>query len=218
MPAPGFLAGLRELTRQHDILLILDEVVTGFRYGLAGAQGHFGVKPDLATYGKIIGSGLPVGAVAGRADVMDQANPGNKGKPGYVYQNGTLQGHCLGSAAGLAALDTLAEPGVYERVFRLAEDLRTGVRKVLDRHAMGAIVFGHGPMWHVLFTDREPQTYSDVLAADNARLMRLERELIRNGLFVLPGNRRFVSITHTEQDLEDAFAAFDRACRALRQS
>ena len=217
MPKPGFLEGLRELTRAHDIVMILDEVVTGFRYGLGGAQTHFGIKPDLATYGKVIGSGLPVGAVAGRADIMDQANPSNKGKAGYVYQNGTLQGHCLGAAAGLAAIETLSGAGVYDRVFSLAEDLRRGVQAVVRRHNLPILVFGYGPMWHMLFTDREPTSYADVLKADGASLMRLERELIRQGLFVLPGNRRFVSIAHTERDLEDTMPAIDAACRAFAQ-
>lgn len=213
MPRPGFLEGLRELTRAHDVLLILDEVVTGFRYGLGGAQALFGIKPDLATYGKIIGSGLPVGAVAGRADIMDQANPSNKGKPGYVYQNGTLQGHCLGAAAGIAAIETLSAAGVYERVNGLAAELRRGLQQIFDRHGMRVLVFGYGSMWHMLFTDREPNCYADVLAADSASLMRLERQLIRQGLFVLPGNRRFVSIAHTERDLEDTLPAIDEACR-----
>lgn len=215
MPQPGFLEGLRELTRAHDIVMILDEVVTGFRYGLGGAQTHFGIKPDLATYGKVIGSGLPVGAVAGRADIMDQANPSNKGKAGYVYQNGTLQGHCLGAAAGLAAIETLSAAGVYDRVFKVAEELRRGVQAVVRRHQLPILVFGYGPMWHMLFTDREPTSYADVLAADGASLMRLERELIRQGLFVLPGNRRFVSIAHTERDLEETMPAIDAACRAF---
>lgn len=213
MPQPGFLDGLRELTTRHDVLLILDEVVTGFRYGLGGAQVLFDIKPDLATYGKIIGSGLPVGAVAGRADIMDQANPSNKGKAGYVYQNGTLQGHCLGAAAGIAAIETLSQAGVYERVNRLSDELRRGVQQVVKRHGMQVLVFGYGPMWHMLFTDRKPTCYADVLAADGASLLRLERELIRQGLFVLPGNRRFVSIAHTEADIEDTLPAIDAACR-----
>lgn len=213
MPKPGFLEGLRELTRAHDVLLILDEVVTGFRYGLGGAQVLFDIQPDLATYGKIIGSGLPVGAVAGRADIMDQANPSNKGKPGYVYQNGTLQGHCLGAAAGIAAIETLSQTGVYERVNALSAELRRGVQQVFDQHGMQVLVFGYGPMWHMMFTDREPTCYADVLAADSASLMRLERELIRQGLFVLPGNRRFVSIAHTERDIEETLPAIDLACR-----
>ena len=115
---PGFLAGVRELTAKHGIVMILDEVVTGFRYGLGGAQDYFDIVPDMATYGKIIGGGLPVGAVAGRAEIMDQADPSKKGQPGYVYQNGTLQGHPLGCAAALAVLDVLSEPGVYERAVR----------------------------------------------------------------------------------------------------
>jgi glutamate-1-semialdehyde 2,1-aminomutase len=196
--------------------MILDEVVTGLRYGLGGAQAYFDVVPDLATYGKIIGGGLPVGAVAGRADIMDQADPGQKGQPDYVYQNGTLQGHPLGCAAAIATLDVLEEPGFYDKLFGIADKLRDGIRKVVDRHSMGITVFGEGPMWHTLFTDKVPESYSDVLASDQKKLIQFDGELIRQGVFVLPGNRRFVSIAHTDQDLEDTFEAFDRVCVKLK--
>ena len=217
-PKPGFLAAIRELTRQHGILMILDEVVTGFRYGLGGAQAYFDITPDLATYGKILGGGLPVGAVAGRADVMDQADPGNKGQPGFVYQNGTLQGHPLGCAAGLATMDILEEPGVYDRVFAMADKLRAGLQEVFDRHDMGLLVFGEGPMWHMLFTERVPQNWRDVVATDAGRLGQLEAEMMRQGVFVLPNNRRFISIRHDDSDLAETFEAADRACRAFRQA
>lgn len=215
-PLPGFLQAVRELTQKHGIVMIMDEVVTGFRYGLGGAQDYFGVIPDLATYGKIIGGGLPVGAVAGRADIMDQADPGKKGQPIYVYQNGTQQGHPLGCAAALASLDILEEPGVYERVFAQADKLREGLQKVFDDERMGIRVIGEGPMWHMLFTDKVPVNWRDVLAADSKKLAAMEVELIRNGLFVLPQNRRFISIRHTDDDLEATFEAAHRASRALK--
>ena len=203
---------MRELTAKHGVVMILDEVVTGFRYGIGGAQAYFNVVPDLATYGKIIGGGLPVGAVAGRADILDQADPGKKGQPGFVYQNGTLQGNPLGSAAGLAVLDVLEQPGVYERVFAMADKLRAGMQEVADRNAMGLTVFGEGPMWHFLFADKPPVNYADILRSDLKRQVALEVEMLRQGVFVLPNNRRFISITHTDDDLAQTFAAFDRAC------
>lgn len=215
-PAPGFLAAVRELTLRHGCLMILDEVVTGLRYGLGGAQDYFDVTPDLATYGKIVGGGLPVGAVMGRADVMDQADPGQKGQSGYVYQNGTLQGHPLGCAAGLATLDVLAAPGVYEATFAMADRLRHGLQEVFDRRRMDMVVFGQGPMWHFLCGDKVPQTYRDIAKTDLKRLKRIEAEMIRNGLFVLPNNRRFISITHTDDDLAATFEAVDRACVTVR--
>ncbi len=215
-PKPGFLEAIRELCTQYEIVMILDEVVTGFRYGLGGAQAYFDITPDLATYGKIVGGGLPVGLVAGRADILDQADPSNKGQPGYVYQNGTLQGHMLGCAAGLATLDILEEPGVYERVNAMADALREGLQSVFDRHDMGLLVFGKGPMWHMLFTDREPENWREVIAAGNSKMALLEVEFLKHGLFVLPGNRRFISIRHTEDDLEATFDAADRVCRVLR--
>ncbi len=214
-PRPGFLQAVRELATRYGVVMILDEVVTGFRYGIGGAQAYFDITPDLATYGKIIGGGLPVGAVAGRADIMDQADPGKKGTPGFVYQNGTLQGHMLGAAAGLATLDVLEEPGVYDRVFAMADKLRAGLQRVLDRHGTGLLVFGEGPMWHMLYADRPPVNYRDILATDLKKLAAFEAELVRQGIFVLPNNRRFISITHTEHDLDQTFEAVDRACRAF---
>jgi glutamate-1-semialdehyde 2,1-aminomutase len=215
-PLPGFLEAVRDLTRKHGIVMIMDEVVTGFRYGIGGAQDYFGVIPDLATYGKIIGGGLPVGAIAGRADIMDQADPGKKGQAGYVYQNGTQQGHPLGCAAGLASLDVLEEAGVYQRVFAQADKLRAGLQKVFDDHRMGIRVFGDGPMWHMLFTDKIPVNWRDILSSDLKKLAVMETELIRSGLFVLPQNRRFISIRHTDEDLAATFEAAQRACRAFK--
>ena len=147
---------------------------------------------------------------------MDQGDPGQKGQPGYVYQNGTLQGHPLGCAAALATLDTIEDEHFYPRLFDIADRLRQGLRAVFDRHGLPVVVFGDGPMWHFLFADRVPQTYRDIVASDQKALARFDTELIRQGIFVLPGTRRFVSITHTDADLQDTFEAFDRACRAFK--
>lgn len=216
-PQPGFLAGLREVTARHGVVLIFDEVVTGFRYALGGAQQYFGVTPDLCTLGKIAGGGTPVGAVAGRADILDQCDPRQKGEDGFVYQNGTLNGNPLGAAVALATLAELERPGVYEALFATAESLRAGVSDVLRRNDMPAICFGDGPMWHVLFADEVPHNHRDVMAADGKALVRFDHELIRQGLFVLPGTRRFISLVHGPRELDDTFAAVDRACRAFKR-
>ena len=218
-PLPGFLAGVRELTAKHGIVMILDEVVTGFRYGLGGAQEYFNVVPDLATYGKIIGGGLPVGAIAGRADIMDQADPSKKGQPGYVYQNGTLQGNPLGCAAALAVLDVL------ERARGVRARVRHG-RQAARRHAGGCRPQRHGPgrcsargrCGTSCSPTTPPVNYGDILRTDLKRQAALETEMLRQGLFVLPNNRRFISITHTDDDLAQTFDAFDRACKAFKAS
>lgn len=215
-PIPGFFETIRELCTTYNIVMILDEVVTGLRYGLGGAQDLFGIDPDLATYGKIVGGGLPVGLVAGKAEIMDQANPSNKGGPGFVYQNGTLQGHMLGCAAGMATLDILEVPGVYEAVNAMADKLRAGLQEVFDRHEMGILVFGQGPMWHMLFTDKVPQNWSDILGAADPRMGRMEAELLKAGMFVLPGNRRFISIRHTEDDIAATVDIANRVCRKMK--
>lgn len=212
-PAEGFLEGLRSLCSERDIVLIFDEVVTGFRLNLGGAQTFYGVTPDLCALGKIVGGGTPLGAIAGRGEVMDQCDPRHKGGDGYVYQNGTLNGNPLSAAAALATLGELAKPGVYERLFEHSTALRAAIGEILERHSMPAICFGTGPMWHVLFTDRPPRSHRDVMASDAAALVRFDHELIRQGLFVLPGTRRFVSTEHGDAEIEDTARAVDRACR-----
>lgn len=214
-PEPDFLPGLRALADEFGVVLIFDEVVTGFRYGLSGAQGHFGVMPDLCTLGKIIGGGTPLGAIAGRDAIMALCDPNTKGSPDYVYQNGTLNGNPLSCAIALATLDELAKPGVYDDLFARSARLRDGVSDILAKHRLPAVCFGVGPMWHVLFTDAPPRNHRDVMAADAATGAKFDQQLIREGIFVLPGTRRFVSTMHTDQDLDDTFAAIDRACHVV---
>ena len=216
-PLPGFLEGIRELTRQHGIVMIMDEVVTGFRYALGGAQEYFGVVPDLATYAKIIGGGLPVGAIAGRADIMDQADPRRRASGDFVYQNGTLQGHPLGCAAALATLSVLRQPGVYERLFAFSDKFRRELQAILDRHDMGMRVLGEGPMWHIISgTKVPPELGGNILDSDLPRQAAFDTELLRQGVFVTPGTRRFISICHDDEDLALTLDAAERACIAFK--
>jgi glutamate-1-semialdehyde 2,1-aminomutase len=213
-PQPGFLSGLRDLANEVGCVLIFDEVVTGWRLALGGAQEHFGVLPDLSTFGKILGGGLPVGGVGGRADIMDLCDPARKGEADFVYQNGTLNGNPLGMAAALATLRELERSDTYAQLFAKGESLRAGLRKILAQRGVEAAVVGYGPMWHLLFGRAgEPKDYSDIRVADSKTLAAFDMELIRQGFFVLPNTRRFVSLAHSDQDLEDSFAAFDAACR-----
>jgi glutamate-1-semialdehyde 2,1-aminomutase len=214
-PEEGFLAGLRALADEFGVVLIFDEVVTGFRYGLGGAQEHFGVIPDLCTLGKIIGGGTPLGVIAGRESIMRLCDPTLKGNEEYVYQNGTLNGNPLSTAIALATLEELAKPGTYERLFANAQRLREGVGDVLREEGVPAVCFGYGPMWHVLFAPQVPRNHRDVMSADTQAGLRLDQELIRQGVFVLPGTRRFISTAHDDRDIEDTFAAYRRAARAF---
>ena len=215
-PADGFLQGLRKICDDNDVLLIFDEVVTGFRLAYGGAQAYFGVQPDLASYGKIVGGGGPVGCVAGKATVMEQCNPVNRGKPSYAYINGTLHGNPIGCVAGLATLAELRKPGFYDRLHARAAELQASCQQVLDRHKLPARVVGKGSLWQIVFMDREPVNYADFIHSDMARTRELDRLQMMNGLYVLPGVRRFVSAVHSDQDFEVTVRALDAACRSLR--
>ena len=212
---PEFLAGLRRLCDEAGIVLIFDEVVTGFRLALGGAQEYFGVLPDLATYGKIVGGGGPLGCVAGRAEILDCVNPGRRGRPDYAYINGTLHGNPIAAAAGLATLEVLERPGFYEALREKSDALTGALQEVLDRRGVPAIAAGRNSFWQLLFMAAEPVNQVDIMNSDTERMKRLDLELLRHGVYVLPGVRRFVSAVNTEQDVADTVAALDEACQAL---
>ncbi|MBI4184095.1 MAG: aminotransferase class III-fold pyridoxal phosphate-dependent enzyme [Proteobacteria bacterium] len=214
-PKPGFLRGLRTIADDFGVLLIFDEVVTGFRLAYGGAQEYFGVTPDLASYGKIMGGGLGLSAVAGRADVIDHSNPARKGDPSLAYVNGTIHGNPLAAAAGLATIEQLCAPGFYEALNAKGAAFRKEIAGVLRRHGMRASVMGDGSIWHVAFTDTVPTSYAEMIEADRARQTAFERLLIRKGIHIFPGVRRFVSAVHGDAEFEPTFRAFDEACREL---
>lgn len=214
-PRPGFLQGLRDLADRHGVLLIFDEVVTGFRLGYAGAQGCFGVTPDLASYGKIVGGGGPLGCVAGRQDLMDATDPGRKGRPDYAFINGTLHGNPIAAVAGMATLRVLREPGFYDAFHARADRFRAALADVLAQHDVPAIVAGKASFWQFLFADREPANQMEVLATDMPRSAKLDRALLRNGVYILPNVRRFFSAAHSDADLEMTLDALSVACRLI---
>jgi glutamate-1-semialdehyde 2,1-aminomutase len=215
---PEFLQGLRQLADETGAVLIFDEVVTGFRLALGGAQEYFGVTPDLATYGKIVGGGGPLGCVAGRADVIDCVNPRRKGQSDYAFINGTLHGNPVAAAAGLATLEVLERPGFYEALNKTSATLTKALQEVLDRHGLPAIAAGRNSFWQFLFMTEEPVTQTDIMKSDGDAMRALDLEFLRRGCYVLPGVRRFVSAVATDQDLEDSIAALDGACRAVKGS
>ncbi len=215
---PEFLHGLRKICDDHDILLILDEVVTGFRLGYGGGQDWFDVRPDMATYGKVVGGGGPLSCIAGRAEIIDLADPNKRGQDRYTYLNGTLHGNPVASAATLAMLDELSRPGSYRRMNQYADDLCHACQQVLDKYHIPAIVQNTGSLWQILFMDKTPGNMSDMLNSDQAAMRRLDTELMKHGQYVLPGVRRFISTVHTGQDLEDTVRGLDDACRAFNRT
>jgi glutamate-1-semialdehyde 2,1-aminomutase len=206
-PRPGFLERLRERTRDAGALLIFDEVITGFRVGLGGAQGLFGVQPDLTCLGKIIGGGLPVGAYGGRADLMEQVAP-----LGPVYQAGTLSGNPLAMAAGLATLDVLARPGTYERLAVLAERLERGLAEA----GRGRVtVQRFTSMLTPFFCPSAVTDYASAKRADTAAFARFFQKMLEGGIYLPPAQfeAAFLSLAHTEADVD---RAIDVARSALR--
>ncbi len=208
-----FLHGIRKICDEYDILFVLDEVVTGFRLTYGGAQQWYDIKPDLSTHGKVIGGGGPLSCIAGRADVIDLSDPNRKGQAGYTYINGTLHGNPVAAAATMAMLDELSQPGTHNRLNRFADDLCRESQTVLDRHSIPAIAQNTGSLWQILFTDNTPRNQADILACDQASMRRLDSLLMKQGQYILPGVRRFVSTVHTQQDLEDTIRGLDIACR-----
>ena len=214
-PEPGFLEGLRRLTREHGALLIFDEVITGFRVAYGGAQELYGVRPDLTCLGKIIGGGLPVGAYGGRREVMELVAP-----LGPVYQAGTLSGNPLAMAAGLATLEELARSATlaYERLDRLAGELARGLEEGAARADVPLRVNRVGSMLTPFFTDRPVKDYIAAKRTDPQRYARFFWGLIDRGVYPPPSpfEAWFVSLAHTPEDIARTVEAAHQALRDVR--
>ncbi|MBT5351295.1 MAG: aminotransferase class III-fold pyridoxal phosphate-dependent enzyme [Rhodospirillales bacterium] len=215
MVDPEFLRGLRALCDEKNVLLMFDEVVTGFRVAWGGAQELHGVIPDLATYGKVIGAGGPLACVAGRADILEGANPAKKGQPDYAYMNGTLHGNPIAAAATMASLDIISEPGFFETLHDNSTRFLAGMQEVLNRHGVPALAAGDKSFWQFLFMGKLPTTQVDMMNSDLAAMRKLDTEMLRRGIYVLPGVRRFVSAVHTEEDFARTIETLDEVCKAL---
>ena len=212
-PAPGFLQTLRDVCDDSGALLILDEVMTGFRFGLAGAQGYYGIDADLTTLGKVIGGGMPVGAFGGKRQVMEQIAP-----LGPVYQAGTLSGNPIAMAAGLATLDIISQPGFYEPLFERTEQLCHGLREAAQSAGVPFTTNHAGTMFGVFFTG-EPgvSNYSQVMACDSDAFNRFFHLMLEHGIYLAPASYEagFMSSAHGDGDIAQTIAAARTAFSSL---
>ncbi len=211
-PADGFLSNLRNLTERNGALLIFDEVITGFRVAYGGAQSLYGITPDITTMGKIIGGGLPVGAYGGRADVMQQVAP-----LGPMYQAGTLSGNPLAVAAGVATLNELQQPGVYDQLEAAATRLTDGISAAFARAEVPATINRVASMFTGFFNPGPVASLAAVEQSDTAAYGRYMRALLERGVYIAPSQFEagFVSIAHTTADIDRAIVAVGDALAAM---
>ncbi|WP_431283729.1 aspartate aminotransferase family protein [Humitalea sp. 24SJ18S-53] len=213
-PKPGFLAALREVTTRFGIPLIFDEIVTGFRFAYGGAQELYGVTPDLCTLGKIVGGGFPLAAIAGRADIMAHFDRAKVGDAGFLMQIGTMSGNPVAAVAGLATLELLREPGVYEDVFARGRAMMAGLAERIATAGIAAQVVGEPVLFDVVFTDGEIANYRDTLRNDTAMQAHVNRHLREAG--ILKGDSKYyMSLAHTDDDVVRTLEAFSGALRSL---
>ena len=212
LPQPGFLRGLRDLTRKNGAFLIIDEVITGFRLHNGTVQQQLGVEGDLTILGKIIGGGLPCAAYAGRTDLMNYVAP-----LGPVYQAGTLAGNPLAMAAGIATLKQLTTPGLYDRINQNAERLVTGLRKAITETRVPAQINATGSLSTIFFTAEPVKNYADAKRSETKRYARFFREMLDRDIFLAPSQfeAAFVSAAHTPEDIDRTIAASTDSLRAI---
>jgi glutamate-1-semialdehyde 2,1-aminomutase len=212
-PKIDFLRGVREATTRLGALLVFDEVVTGFRLAYGGAQAFYGVVPDLACYGKIIGGGFPLAAVAGKRDVLELANPRKAGAPDSIFMSGTLNGNAVGATAGLATLGELEKPGSYERLRALGGRMREGLSEVARRLGVPAQVLGEGPLANIYFTADAVTDYRSSRKADARLTQVLNKELLSRGFLVSLAAKLYISLAHSMADIDATLEAFEDSLR-----
>jgi len=207
-PAPGFLEFLREISSRHGALLIFDEVITGFRIDLRGAQGRWGVTPDLATYAKAVGAGVPLSVLAGRSEYMQRIASGE------VIHAGTLNGNPLSLAAARAAIEVLAagDGSIYIGLRSRADRLRDGIEDALNNAGLPVTTSGDGPLFQVSFTDAPAKNYRDTLRAQTGLYADFAMGLLDQGVLTLPDGRWYVSAAHTEEDIDRTLEAVRSLC------
>ncbi len=212
-PLPGFLETLREQCDQYGALLIIDEVMTGFRIGIQGAQGHYGVKADITTLGKVIGGGMPVGAFGGRREVMEMISP-----LGPVYQAGTLSGNPIAMAAGLTMLEQISQPGFYAPLFAKTTQLVEGLQARADAAGIPFTTNHVGSMFGCFFTEEKQVTnYSQVMACNNDRFNAFFHGMLEAGVYLAPASYEagFMSAAHTAEDIQFTLDAAEKVFATL---
>jgi len=215
-PKPGFLEGLRKLTEENELLLIFDEVVTGFRFAYGGAQEYYGVTPDVCTLGKAIGGGFPLAAIAGRADIMAHFDKGAVAEDAFMVQIGTLSGNPIAAAAGLKTLEILKRPGAYAQIFKTGRALMEGYARILKDARIKAVVAGDAPMFDIVFTEREVKDYRSALGDETA--MKRCNALLREQGILKSESKYYISTVHTDEDICSTLDAFARTVAALRDA
>jgi glutamate-1-semialdehyde 2,1-aminomutase len=211
-PQPGYLEGLREVTAKEGIVLIFDEVMSGFRVALGGAQERFGVTPDLTTLGKIIGGGLPVGAYGGKREIMEKMAP-----VGPIYQAGTLSGNPLAMTAGLVTLKAIRRPGVYEELERKSARLGDGMVEITQRRGVEAFHTRVGSMFAAFFQPGPVVDYTTALKSDTDRFGRFFLGMLEGGINLAPSQFEagFLSLAHTDEDIDRTLEVADTVLASL---
>jgi glutamate-1-semialdehyde 2,1-aminomutase len=216
VPRPGFLPAVREATRRHGIVLIFDEIVTGFRIAWGGAQERYGVVPDLATYGKAMAGGFPLACLVGKAEVMSALDGRKLARKDLAWASGTLNGNPISASAGLAALDVLSQPGVYDHLHHVGGRLRAGLEEIGRRRGLPLRALGEDAVFGVRFLEGpEPMTWMDLQKHDRALGLRWGVECLKRGLLVNPNEKFYVSVAHTDADVDKTLEICDAAFAAL---
>lgn len=209
-PEAGFLEGVRALATELGLVLIFDEVVTGFRLAYGGAQEYYGVVPDLVAYGKALGGSYPIGAFGGRRDIMDLVNEHAIGSDRYVWMASTLGGNPISTAAANAALSVLRRPGTYEGLHAIGARFRAMLRDILRDRQIQAQVIGDGPLAQIVFTDLPVNDYRSTARGDKAKARRLMFGLFHRGVFINPmGTKLYLSLAHDEEIIQDFCSRLD---------
>jgi glutamate-1-semialdehyde 2,1-aminomutase len=211
-PEPGFLEGLRTICNQYGIVLILDEVMTGFRVAFGGAQQLYKIKPDLTCLGKVIGGGLPVGAFGGRREIMEKVAP-----IGPIYQAGTLSGNPLAMTAGIETLKLLAKPGVYKTLDKLSGELEQGLSAASAEAGVPVTFNRVGSMFTGFFTDRKVKDFASAKTSDTARFGKFFLAMLKNGVNLAPSQfeAAFLSLAHTKTDINKTIEAARKSLKSL---
>jgi glutamate-1-semialdehyde 2,1-aminomutase len=204
LPEAGYLEGVRKLTKDHDVVLIFDEVITGFRLSLGGAQTYYDVVPDMTTLGKIIGGGFPIGVVGGKRELMEKVAP-----IGGIYQAGTFNGSPTSLAAGMATLDVLEKERVLERLNSTGDDMRKALSQIVEDLGLGYSVVGIASMFKIFFGDA-PKNYVEALSCDKAGYFAFFRRMLKSGVFLPPSQfeTNFLSAAHSEGDINQTLEAY----------
>lgn len=216
-PEPGFLMGVRKACNESGLLLIFDEVVTGFRLAYGGAQAYYGVIPDLVAYGKALGGGYPIGAFGGRRDIMDLVNEHHIGSDNYVWMASTLGGNPVSACAANAALSVLRRPHTYDRLHQLGEWFRGELRQLLLKHELTGQVIGDGPLAQIVFTDHKVNDYRSTASGNKLMAKRMMMGLFQRGIFLNPmGTKLYLSIAHDEATCGEFCDRLDDVLKELR--